>query len=230
MPRYTRDVGRKFNQDLSVRPFPGNTIICFVDPRTHPTIYNEALWAQQRLQGMHCAHKFGFLPPSSFHMTVMELLTDADRNAEKWSAKLPLDMPLEETDHFLIETLKACRFPETFAMQFDHMGEQASLKLSPANEESHAAIWAFREEMADLTGVRRTAFADYVFHITLGYNLIELEPHDVAERDATFLEIDERLTETFGIFETDQPVLTFFDDMFKFVSAHARLSLHTRSR
>lgn len=227
--RYTREVGRKFHADRTAKTFPGNTIICFVDPKVHPTVFEEASWAQTQLMGMGCAEKFGFLPPSSFHMTVIELLTDEGRTEAKWSSKLPLDMPLEETDHFFIETLKAVSFDTSFEMSFQFMREQGTIAVAPATEASREKIWAFRRAVAEATGVCVPTFNEYKFHITLAYNLIELEPQDILERDETFARIDKRLLETFGTFVTDPPVLTFFDDMFKFVPAPARLSLHTRS-
>lgn len=226
---YTADVGRKFHKDRTVRTFPGNTIICFVDPKVHQTIYEESVWAQEQLKAMRCADKYGFLPPSSLHMTVLDLITDEIRSPERWSSHIPLDLPLEDTDQYFIEALKdEAPFQVTFDIGYEHMREQATLAVAPINAESERSIWAFRNRMADLTGVRAPDFSSYGFHISLAYNLIELDAYDIRERDETFLKIDERLTETFGIFETDPPVLTFFDDMFKFVPVHARLSLHTR--
>lgn len=230
LPKYTPNVGQKFNEDLSIKRFPGNTIICFVDPDLHPTIFNEAVWAQHRLQAMSCAGKFHFLPPSSFHMTVIELLCDQVREKGYWSKFLPLDMPLEETDRFFIEKFSQIDAPSSFAMTFKQAHHPATLQLEPANGQSAAAIAAFREQMAELLGVRRPNFEGYSFHITLGYNLIELEPAEVDEQSAVFKEISARLGETFGVFETAQPTLTFFDDMGKFVPAAERLLLHSRSK
>ncbi|MFT5197287.1 MAG: hypothetical protein ACI85U_004328 [Candidatus Promineifilaceae bacterium] len=228
--KYTANVGQKFNKDRSVHPFAGNTIICFVDPHIHPTIYNEAVWAQIQLLGMSCTHKFGFLPPSSFHMTVVEGLNDQGRRPERWSRQLPLDASLEEMDRFLIDRCAELDFPGHFKIGFKQMKAPATLSVGPINEKANRDIWQFRNQIADLTGIRRADFDDYKFHITLGYNLIELEPDEVAEQNEVFQRIDKRLKETFGVFKTASPMLTFFDDMTKFVPAGERLSLNSRQK
>lgn len=228
--RYTSNVGQKFNKDGSVRPFAGNTIICFVDPEKHSPVYNEAIWAQEQLLGMSCAHKFAFLPPSSFHMTVIEGLNDKGREPERWTPQLPLDATLEEMDRFLIDQCDLLDFPEGFEIGFKKMRFPATISIGPSNEKSHTSIWQFRNQIADLTGIRRSDFDEYKFHITLGYNLIELEPDEVAEHKEVFKRIDKRLNQTFGMFKTSSPVPTFFDDMAKFVPENKRLSLQSRSK
>ena len=228
--KYTPNVGQKFNKDRSVRPFAGNTIICFVDPEQHSTIYNEAVWAQTQLLRMSCAHKFAFLPPSSFHMTVIEGLNDQGREPERWTSQLPLNASLNEMDRFLIDKCDQITFPEGFEIGFDKMKFPATIAVQPANETSHTAIWQFRNQIADLTGIRRSDFEEYKFHITLGYNLIELEPDEVAEQSEVFQRIDERLSQTFGVFKTASPLPTFFDDMAKFVPAAERFNLNSRQK
>lgn len=227
--KYTPNVGQKFNKDRSVRPFAGNTIICFVDPEIHPTVYDEAVWAQAQLSEMSCAHKFAFLPPSSFHMTVIEGLNDQGRRPERWTSQLPLDASLEEMDRFLIDRCAQLAFPNGFEIEFEQMRFPATLAVGPANKKSHTAIWQFRNQVADITGIRRSDFEEYKFHITLGYNLIELEPDEIAEQKKVFKRINERLTQSFGLFNTAPPVPTFFDDMAKFVPAAERLILNSRT-
>ena len=228
--KYTSSVGQKFNKDLSVRQFPGNTIICFVDPELHPTIFKEVSWAQHQLQAMACAGKFNFLPPDSFHMTVLELLCEQIRTQDYWSSHLPISASLDETDRFFIEQSRQIQFPSSFAMKFAQARYPATLKVEPADAETAKSLVVFREQMAELLGVRRPNFDEYEFHITLGYNLIGLEQHEIVEQTNTFEAINQRLTESFGRFETSAPALTFFDDMAKFVREPERLSLASRAK
>ncbi len=62
----------------------------------------------------------------------------------------------------------------------------------------------------------------------MGYNLIHLTSAEQEILNETFCMIDERLTTTFGIFETPPPQLVFFDNMFKFVPESKRQTLATR--
>ena len=103
--QYAPAVGNKFYEDGTVRQFPGNTIICFADPQSQA--FQEAEWAQQQLLRESYADKFAILPPSSFHMTVLDLICDQVRETEKWSSHLSLDAPLEEVDqHFNVRSRK----------------------------------------------------------------------------------------------------------------------------
>ncbi|MFK7803393.1 MAG: hypothetical protein AB8G95_17290, partial [Anaerolineae bacterium] len=146
-----------------------------------------------------------------------------------WTPHLPLEASLDEMDRFLIDKCDQLKFPKGFDISFKQMRFPATISVGPAHEKSHTAIWHFRNQIADLTGIRRSDFDKYQFHITLGYNLIELEPNEIAEQNDVFQRIDKRLKETFGIFETTSPIPTFFDDMARFVPEADRLSLKSRS-
>ncbi len=226
--KYTRSVGSKFHTDGSVRTFPGNTIICTVDPERQPVVYGETLWAQQALRAMDCSDKFAFLPPASFHMTVMELLCDQVRTASNWSNQLPLTASLEETDQFFMATVTDIPPPATLRMRYSHMRKPGLIALEPADEIIAKALADYRDALAQATGVRFANHDTYGYHISLVYNLIELDLDEQAEVERTFERINDRLSETFGQFEPEAPKLVFFDDMFRFVPANQRHALTTR--
>ncbi len=226
---YTRNVGVKFFEDGSVRPFPGNTIICFCDPNSQA--YASAAWVQEQLQAQPFASKFSLLPLSSMHMTVIQLLCDEFRVPGEWSTRLPLDAPLSETDDFFIEALKDVPAPPNFRMTFTHLwpGEGATvLSLKPADEATHEAIWAYREAVARATAVRFPNHDTYVFHMSIAYQVIQLDADEISLLEAFRKRVDAHLLETFGIFDTGAPHLTFFDDMFAFVKADERHTLKSR--
>lgn len=91
----TKNIGRKFNPDGSVRFFPGNTVISKLheDSEIYPLI-SRISRSFREVQGS----KYAFLPEHSFHMTVIQGVCDEDRKAELWSRHLSLETPLEETD------------------------------------------------------------------------------------------------------------------------------------
>ncbi len=227
--RYTPSVGSKFHEDGSVRTFPGNTIICTVDPERQPVVYEEALWAQQALRAMACSAKYAFLPPASFHMTVMELLCDQVRTASNWSDRLPLTASLEETDRFFMERIAPIPTPAPIRMRYSHMRSPGLIALDPEDDATTNTLADYRDAVAQATGVRFANHDTYGYHISLVYNLIELELDEQAEVERTFEQIHDRLSETFGRFEPQAPELVFFDDMFRFVPANQRHALTTRS-
>lgn len=227
-PQYTRHVGEKFYPDGSARTFPGNTIICFVEPERHASIFDACVWAQEQLRGMSCEHKFGFLPPDSFHMTVIELVCDQVRLPQKWSRYLSLEISLKESDRFFLANVARVPAPTGFRMRYKLTHEPATIQVEAADAETEESLRQYRKQIAEATGVWHPNHNRYTFHISLAYLLIKLTPEEEAEYQATLAKINARLEKTFGIFETSSPQLTFFDDMFKFVPENERHTLTTR--
>jgi len=225
---YTYHVGEKFHADGDVRTYPGNTVICFANPDDAP--YQEAVRIQHRVKDLAIFPKVVLMPPSSLHMTVMGLLLDAVRTPDYWTRHLPLTTPLAETDCYFIKQLATIPLPDNFRMRFGGFGNHnyLSFDLVPADEETHQAIWRLREAIAQASGVREPDFADYGFHMTLGYNLQTFTEAEQAEFDRFKVNINAELQDTFGIFNTGKPHLTFFDDMFRFATLSERHTLHTR--
>lgn len=228
MTPYTPVVGRKFHPNGAVREFPGNTIICFVPPDS--AAYALACGLMDGARALPFARKLAFLPPSSLHMTVMELLTDQTRRPDKWSDQLPLDAPLEETDQFFLRTVPGAPAPPAFHMRYAGLRPNPgmSITLLPASEEDARALRAYRDAVSRATGVRFADHEAYRYHISLAYLLMELEPDEEAALAQYFADRDPTLREKFGVFQTGQPQLVFFDDMFRFVPASERGALKTR--
>jgi hypothetical protein len=224
---YTYHVGEKFHEDGSVRTYPGATVICFASPDDAICRAGERLQAELRAQPY--GGKFALLPPSSFHMTVFSLLLDAKRTREEWSMRMPLDSPLAEMDAFFVLTVATVPPPRSFRMCTTFVGGHGlSFRLSPADEATYLALRAYRSLLSGATGVRHPDFETYEYHLTLAYQLQVLTPDEErafrAWRDAQ----GDALRCELGVFETPPPVLTFFDDMFRFVPQEEYATLTTR--
>ena len=227
MTNYTTEIGRKFHADGRVRTFAGNTIICFVPPDSH--VFRLAEWVQMQVRSCTFAHKFAFLPPDSFHMTVMELLCDETRNAERWTSALPLDAPLAVTDDYFIKTVPTVAPPAAIRMRFVETTRKSfTINLRPADAETAQALRTYRDGVAAVTGVRAPDHDQYQFHISLAYRLIHLTAAEEAALDQLLTTVDQYLHEHFGHFEPAAPQLTLFDDMFCFATVDERATLRTR--
>jgi len=227
---YTPTVGRKFYEDGTVRHFPGNTIICFTDAEGQA--YQDAVWVQEQLALQSYCHKFTLLPPESLHMTVFQLLTDQTREPDRWSSHLTLDMPLVETDAFFIGATDRVLTPENFQMVYSHLNLGAnglSLYIKPKDDENAARIKTYRDRIATVTGVRFPDHDTYHFHISLAYKIINLDETETEQHKAFAGMVNECLEQTFGIFDTGKPQLTFFDDMFAFATIDERPLLKSRA-
>lgn len=228
--QYAPAVGSKFYEDGRVRQFPGNTIICFADPQGEA--YRASEWAQKQIAQASYGDKFAMLPPSSFHMTVMDLLCDEVREKDHWSTHLSLDATLEETDQYFIKTVGQVPPPDNFRMTFSHLALGTiglSLSLQPADDETAQALYAYRDKIADVTGVRFPDHETYGFHLSLAYRIVRLTDDEELQLKSLAEHIDEQLHKRFGLFDTGQPVLTFFDDMFAFYPVSQRHTLASRA-
>jgi len=224
---YTFHVGEKFHPDGTARSYPGATVICFVDPASAAYRAGEALQAE--LAALPFGHKFGMLPPSSFHMTVFSLICDQRRTPEEWSSLRPLDTPLTEMDQFFIETVTPIAPPPRLRMVMTFIGGWGmSLRLSPADEQTYFALKNYREMLSRATGIRHPDHIWYEYHMTLAYSLKWMDEDEAAAYLDFRTRRGDELRSAIGVIELGAPVLTFFEDMFAFVPAEARFGLLSR--
>lgn len=228
-PHYMPAVGQKFYADGAVRRYPGNTIICFLDPDSD--VFRLSVWMQEELIRQCPPPQISLLPPSSLHMTVFQLLVDEVRELEKWSSHLPLTATLDETDAFFTGVVPKVPVPQSFSMCYKRLktdGAGISIRLLPADPDSAAAVRQYRANLTTVTGIRFPDHDEYEFHISLAYNILRRTEEQQAQLTAFAQQIDDAMVQRFGIFETGEPVLTFFDDMFRFVPAEERHTLASR--
>lgn len=219
--RYTSAVGQKFNEDGSVRSFPGNTVICMVDPGS-PT--QKALVTTREIirDGLgDVDRKYSYLPEDSYHMTVFDCVCDAIRKPEDWPNGFALDAPLKKVDEYLLRKWAEVGVPEEpFRMVFDRVGitDWTCLMLKPESESEEARIRGFRDELSRVfaIGASRSWHKEYFFHITLAYGIIVPEESDQPVVDATIAKANDYLRKCFGVYRASAPRLGFFNDMFSF--------------
>ncbi|CAG7653491.1 DUF1868 domain-containing protein [Paenibacillus allorhizosphaerae] len=214
---FTNAVGErsKFNEDGSFRSFPGNTIVCnLTDPRS---VIEEIVRVQQEhASALPFAHKFSWTPPESFHMTVIELLCHYHRKTPYWSSFLDLDAPIEETDHFFAKALESIAFPEQFQMKVERLNK-TTISVSPYDEATRQRLHEFREQVSRATGVRFPNHDSYSYHISFGYQLIQMTPEEEMHFRQFQHELSRLLVERLNVIEMGKVDYTVFEDMTKFV-------------
>ncbi len=215
----TKNIGRKFNSDGSIRFFPGNTIISKV--KEDSTIYSVIKEISKTFQTADKGGKYGFLPMDSFHMTMIQGVCDVDRKQELWSRYLPLDMPLEKVDDFFEKKYKeVSKMPET-RMRFDYIdlsNKTILVRFQPENSEFAGNLKQFRDEVSEKLGVRFPDHDNYGFHISIAYQLWEMTEEEEKEIHKACGELSQNLEKNRPVFSLRQPELTFFDNMYIFHS------------
>ena len=92
----SRNIGTKFNADGSVRFFPGNTVISFLEHDTKA--WNCFTRIRSMLTDCAASRCATLMPDTSIHMTVFEGVCHYNRRPQAWFGDLPLDLPLEKAD------------------------------------------------------------------------------------------------------------------------------------
>lgn len=160
-------VGEKFTADGRVLPFPGNTFLCHVPPRS--AAHAALTAASAALQAGPQASAFTFLPPSSFHMTVFEGVCHAHRGADRWPQGIAPETPVEDVTQAFLPRVISLTLPVRQHVRPRGIFGGFSVALTGATPEDEASLRQARKDLADATGIHRASFADYDFHITLGY-------------------------------------------------------------
>lgn len=214
----TKNIGRKFNPDGSVRFFPGNTVISKIheDSEIYPLISGISR-SFREVQ----ADKYAYLPEHSFHMTIIQGVCGEDRKAHLWSRYLSLEAPLEETDAFFSQQFARAEPLGTVKMVFDRIDTGRDIiivRFKPAGAQDKGRLKRYRDSLSELMGIRFPDHDSYGFHVSIAYKLWKLEPHEAEDVDRLRDQWNEACGGQRPAFELPQPELTFFENMFEFHS------------
>lgn len=214
----TKNIGRKFNADGSVRFFPGNTVISKIheDSEIYPFI-REIKRSFQKVQ----EKKYAYLPDSSFHMTIIQGVCDEDRKKELWSSFLGLDIPLEQVDGFFENQFKKAGPLGNVRMAFDRVDTDRDIvivRFSPAGLIDRERLEAYRDRISELFGICFPDHHDYGFHVSVAYKLWSLSDEEEAVVSCLRDELNQTYVSCPPVFTLKEPELTFFENMFEFCS------------
>jgi hypothetical protein len=211
-------VGTKFHTDGSVRRFPGNTIICHVDPAS--TVMAALTDAHQAIRALDVRKRYALLPPSSYHMTVFEGVCDEIRTPERWPADIPLTATLDSVSAQFASALADFHHASALPFRLKAVEPVAKwgpvvLALEPMDENENRKLRSLRNRLSDRLKLRTPDHDAYVFHITLAY---AVDWPDAAEEEA-MAEVYAQLRESvnaLGPIELGTPEFCLFEDMFAF--------------
>ena len=214
--RFGFDVGRKFNEDGSVRFWPGNTMICLLDHNT------EVFGRIKKIRDNFVRNKIGEcitpLPDISLHMTAIEGVVDGNRSQDHWTTLLPTDALLSDVDDFFQEKWNEIPPMGKVEMVFHHIrvGTGLCVALHPKTEDDEKRIRGWREIVSEKMGLRFPSFETYEFHISLayGYRVPNKEHMDNLENIVN--EYNDEFAKDKFSFVVPEPSMTYFDNMFFF--------------
>lgn len=215
---YTHNVGRKFNEDGSVRFFPGNTIISMVDHDAE--IFRHLMHIRYIFEQEEIRKKYILLPPTSYHMTVIEGVCDQVRDKEYWTSNLPINCKLTEVDKYFekqYKQVKTMKPVQMRAVSIKINDEGLAMNIIPDSEADEKELKRFRDEVSQKLGVKFPNHDNYTFHISLAYSWKTLSNEEIEQRKILIDKVNEYIRSNSISFMMPPPNLVFFENMFKFV-------------
>ena len=163
----TPDGGGKFDHNGEVLPWPGNTFICHLNP--HSSEHKALRLIQNRLKAGPQSNAFAFLPPDSFHMTVMEGISGPPESDPSWPKSSNKKHDLQTATELILQRITGVVVPNSHQIKVTDIFPGHSLKVEGFNEDQEHSLRRTREILRDTAGIKPRAFYDYQFHITLAY-------------------------------------------------------------
>ena len=173
--------GGKFATDGHVQPWAGNTFVCHVlpDSAAHDAIRE----MQEEVKMSSFARFFTFLPPSSFHMTILGGMSPGFE---------PRGPRRDTVSAELLGRVEGLRFPATRQARVADLFCGHSLTMTGTASDGDAPFRAERDALRAATGINPADYDDHVFHITLAY-LVDWLTRPTAEALVAFsAELTER--------------------------------------
>lgn len=187
---YAPDVGRKFSSSGCPLPFAGNTFLGHLEQqgegfKTFDTILN----VYRALPETSFFRKMTALPSSSYHITLFTGVNECDRHSGPWPAGISRELALEELNRCFLDKLNLRQpgLSESFDFIVDsdaplpERNDNFFIPLKPADQTTHNRLQKIRDELSEITGIRRDDHCSYQYHITLGYLLETLDGAEMLE-------------------------------------------------
>lgn len=215
---YPRWIGQKFTPEGTVLPFPGNTVICHL-PSNSPlqsallTLYND-------IQKQDFSSLFVLLPPSSWHMTLYEGVTDQIRTRNSWPGELALDTTLRQCHAHVASKLadfhtSSLKLPiEMRIAGFEPLEDGVALKLEASRPETDTELRTLRDQLSETLQMRHPGHETYSFHLSMAYTLRHLTDDDRRTKIQAYLQ--QWQAKLPPDFELGCPEYCVYDDMFAF--------------
>lgn len=213
-------VGRKFNADGSPHTFPGNTIISHI-PLATP-LSDALTTVRDTLAAGSYAPCLALLPPSSYHMTVFEGVTESSRRNGIWPADLPIDAPLADSHRHLERRLEGfeldCALPLRMRLDAFSLARDpgATIRLLPVDQQENRKLRRLRDRLSARLRLRAPDHDDYGFHISLAYLVDWMTPEQRREYIAVQSDCFNMLQKRVPVMELGAPEFCVFYDMFAF--------------
>lgn len=204
----------KFDQDGNVKPYYGNTIISFIKDETSE-VYRNTYTIQKALKESGFADCLAFLPPSSYHMTVLQMCRYIDKGTDLWPKYIDENTPYSKIDPILKARVEQTPFPEKIVMKLEECNETKIL-ARPYDERSERLIREYRNKVMADTGIYHPGYETYRFHVSYAYHVREFTDAQRKEKEELCARMTRELLKDSEPFELTPAKFCIFNDMLAF--------------
>ena len=212
----------KFREDKTYKYFPGMAIIHFINDLETKNILSTIT---DKMKESSLFDKYVFLPESSFHSTISDLLTYNNLSTNPDFNQFELKDEKDETiiDDYVKNRLKDTLFKLNVNMEVTVITAR-KIHLKPKTEEDRIKLRDFRIYIAELLHI---SYDDvYQFHISLSY---QLQHRTDKERENIKDFLDKLNKEHVNLIDTIQMdicELVTFNTMSEFVNAETKRAVY----
>ncbi|MBB6242895.1 hypothetical protein HDE79_002351 [Rhodanobacter sp. MP1X3] len=225
-PAVPRDVGpgEKFSVDGAAQPYPGNTIICPI-AESNPAL-DELCAAYEELRTNTRAGNLAWLPPSSYHSTIFDGATNANRRPGDWPQMLPLNASMDECNRDVADRLQhmsaGIAAPIRMVVDMDEVENiPAGVLLKPVDAAENRRLRKLRDAISLATGIRHANHDDYRFHTSFAYYVRLFSPAAEASYRSSYVKMLHRLNKKLPVIELGSPEYCVFQDMLAYQTQFA---------
>ncbi|WP_010139801.1 DUF1868 domain-containing protein [Oceanicola sp. S124] len=186
--------GGKFTAEGRMLVWPGNTMICHIDPESdaHAALVD----IQAGLKAGPHGGSFTFLPAESLHMTVFQGISGPDANRFDWPAGVDRDATRNQVTAVLKARLAGISLPQSRRIRALEIFAGHSMTVDGIGPDEEG-LRETRARLSEVTGIDPKGFETYTFHISLAYLLHwlseEVAREVIALSEALFAEHGPRL-------------------------------------
>lgn len=176
---YPRWIGHKFSPSGETLPYPGNTIIAHLPHGTPFHLELQNLLASLKKHDM--APAFAFLPPSSWHVTLYEGVTDQIRLRRSYPGDMSMDSSLKACHVHVASRLAdfahelgTTGVGEMKVVGLEPVVDGLGLTLQTTDIGQETRLRSLRDCLSTRLKMRHPGHATYSWHMALAYTLRHL--------------------------------------------------------
>jgi hypothetical protein len=208
-------IGKKFAADGGILPFRGNTIICRIPAGS--ALFQAMAEIEQDMQSRSFGHRYAFLPPASYHMTVFNGANDKVRCYPCWPTDLPEGATMEEcNEHFAQKLLSFdldIELPIRVQVGAVNFQKGGSVRLAPVSEQENRKLRRLRNRLRNLLHCERPNQHNYEFHASISYLVEPPSSDEIVEIQMQRAHYMAKLMRAAPIIELGAPEFCTFENM-----------------